>query len=113
MRHMKKKVLCSYSSMAVSLVFDLRLDRLGRWNPCKETDSIAAFANPLKTASPPVDRTNEERRAVIACFCICATYVSELFFFFFLLGRKKVSHHLPNLLGLLPSSPSIPGPFLC
>jgi hypothetical protein len=73
MRHMGQKILCTYSSMAASLVFDLRLDRLGRWNPCKETDAIAAYSSPLKAVSPPVYRTNEERRAVIACFCVCAT----------------------------------------
>lgn len=73
MYNMGQRFLSSYSSMAASLVFDLRLDRIARWDPCKESDSMAAFGNPIKKPLPPVVRTNEERRASIACFCICAT----------------------------------------
>jgi hypothetical protein len=77
MRHRHQKVLCTYASMVASLAFHLRLDRFGRWNPCKETDSIAAYSNPRKVPSAPVQRTYEERRAVIACFCVCATCASS------------------------------------
>ncbi|CAM1504638.1 Fc.00g022290.m01.CDS01 [Cosmosporella sp. VM-42] len=70
-----KKMLCIYSSLAASLVFDLRLDRPGQEHPCRETESFKSFGYPIRQYVPTTHRTNEERRAVLACFATCSVYV--------------------------------------
>ncbi|CAH0056149.1 unnamed protein product [Clonostachys solani] len=73
-----RKFLGVCSGVAASLVFDLRLDRVvAQENPYKETDIGRAYTYPIPQHVPSPGRTNEERRAVLACFCIC-TAISEL-----------------------------------
>uniref|UniRef100_A0A0B7KQ49 Transcription factor domain-containing protein n=1 Tax=Bionectria ochroleuca TaxID=29856 RepID=A0A0B7KQ49_BIOOC len=73
-----RKFLGVCSGVAASLVFDLRLDRVvAQENPYKETDIGRAYTYPIPQQVPSLGRTNEERRAVLACFCIC-TAISEL-----------------------------------
>lgn len=72
-RNKEKKTLCLFSNIASSLVFDLRLDRAdGGEYPCKETNAAFAYSYPIKSKLPPPMRTNEERRAVMGCYCVCA-----------------------------------------
>ncbi|CAH0041772.1 unnamed protein product [Clonostachys rhizophaga] len=73
-----RKFLGVCSGVAASLVFDLRLDRVvAQENPYKETDIGRAYTYPVPQQVPSLGRTNVERRAVLACFCIC-TAISEL-----------------------------------
>ncbi|CAG9989443.1 unnamed protein product [Clonostachys byssicola] len=73
-----RKFLTVCSGVAASLVFDLRLDRVvAQENPYKETDIGRAYTYPIPQQVPSPGRTNEGRRAVLACFCIC-TAISEL-----------------------------------
>lgn len=67
-----KKILCTYSNLAASLVFDLRLDRPNQETPFKEEHAYKPFDYPIKQQVPNY-RTNEERRATLACFVICST----------------------------------------
>ncbi|KAF4459217.1 zn 2cys6 transcription factor [Fusarium albosuccineum] len=69
-----KKMLCSYSSLAMALVTDLRLDRPAH-SPCNETDS---YRKPIKQWMPMSHRTNEERRATLTCFVLCSSIASFL-----------------------------------
>ncbi|VUC24953.1 unnamed protein product [Clonostachys rosea] len=73
-----KRFLGVCSGVAASLVFDLRLDRVvAQENPYKETDIGRAYSYPIPQQVQSLGRTNEQRRAVLACFCIC-TAISEL-----------------------------------
>ncbi|KAI1080844.1 hypothetical protein F5B20DRAFT_539175 [Whalleya microplaca] len=72
-----KPYLVSLSNLAISLVTDLRLDKPVQDTPSKE---MSCFKTPYNfrpfTATHP--RTNEERRAVLACFIFCSTVSSFL-----------------------------------
>ncbi len=67
------------AAMAAALAQDLKLDR----SPGPEGSGFMAFAYGLNPPSPAMEsrdgqqsarkeRTNEERRAVLACFCLCS-----------------------------------------
>ncbi|KAL6416266.1 putative zn 2cys6 transcription factor protein [Ilyonectria robusta] len=72
-----KKILCTYSNLAASLVFDLRLDRSDQETPCKEEHAYKSFDYPIKQQVPTY-RTNEQRRVTLACFSMCSTISSFL-----------------------------------
>lgn len=68
-----KQRLCLFSSLAMSLIVDLRLDRLVPDSVCKEINAEGAYSYPNRQPAAPSARTHDERRAVLSCFIICAT----------------------------------------
>ncbi|KAI5462859.1 hypothetical protein BGZ63DRAFT_379866 [Mariannaea sp. PMI_226] len=105
MNHLEgKKILCAFSNLAISLVIDLRLDRPGQEDPCNETDSYNAFGHPIKQYVPASYRTNEERRAVLACYATCSTIASLL-----KIQPMRWTSHMEDCLNHLASQPEYPG----
>ncbi|KAH7127862.1 hypothetical protein B0J13DRAFT_564629 [Dactylonectria estremocensis] len=104
-RNREKRTLCVFSNIAASLVFDLRLDRSdGLEYPCKETNAAFAYSYPIKQMLPAPRRTNEERRAVLACFCISAC-ISD----FLRTPSMRWTPHMEDCLQYLISTPEVPG----
>ncbi|KAH7176843.1 hypothetical protein EDB81DRAFT_875635 [Dactylonectria macrodidyma] len=104
-RNREKRTLCVFSNIAASLVFDLRLDRSdGLEYPCKETNAAFAYSYPIKEKLPAPRRTNEERRAVLACFCICAC-ISD----FLRTPSMRWTPHMEDCLQHFITNPEVPG----
>ncbi|KAH6887037.1 hypothetical protein B0T10DRAFT_607829 [Thelonectria olida] len=99
-----KKMLCLYSNLASSLVFDLRLDRPGQENPCSETDSYKSFSHPIKQYIPIATRTNEERRVTLASFAVCSTISS-----FLKSQPMRWTPHMEDCVQHLANDPETPG----
>ncbi|KAF7562249.1 hypothetical protein G7046_g1896 [Stylonectria norvegica] len=99
-----KKILCTYAGLATSLVFDLRLDRPGQESPCRETNACKSFSHPIKQYIPSTYRTNEERRAILACFTTCSNISSFI--------RSQPMRWMPHMeacLQHLANEPETPG----
>lgn len=71
-RFRDKPFLSVYSGIATSMASDLRLDRVMLETINRETNSSNAFAQPLRRPLPNLQRTNEERRAVLGCYILSA-----------------------------------------
>ena len=99
-----QKFTFGYSSMIAALVFDLKLDRVGRWAVCKEIESTAAFIDPLRLPLPPPTRTHEEMRAALAAYCACATTQA-----FLRTPPMRWTPHLQDTLDHLSREPEVPG----
>lgn len=63
-----KPVMSSFSHLARSMLYDLRLDKLTREWPCRELNACKAYSYPIKQTITAVDRTNIERRAVLGVY---------------------------------------------
>ncbi|CAG9946107.1 unnamed protein product [Clonostachys rosea f. rosea IK726] len=101
----EKKTLCLFSNIACSLVFDLRLDRTaGQEYPCKETSAAFAYSFPVKSRAPAPKRTNQERRTVLACFCICTSIAD-----FLRSQSMRWTPHMEDCLQHLINNPELPG----
>ncbi|KPM41743.1 hypothetical protein AK830_g4856 [Neonectria ditissima] len=98
-----KKMMYAYSNLAASLVFDLQLDRPNQETPCKEKHSYKSFSYPIKQQVPTF-RTNEERRATLACFALNSTISS-----FLKSQPMRWTSHMEDCLHHLYNKPETPG----
>lgn len=73
-RFKDKPFLSVYTGVALAMVSDLGLDRFMQDAVNRETNSSKAFSQPLFVGAqvPNLERTNEERRAVLGCYIHCA-----------------------------------------
>lgn len=69
-KYRSKPVLYAFSNLIRTLLFDLKLDRAAQEYPCREMNAIKAYSMPVKQYRTG-NRTNEERRAILASYIIC------------------------------------------
>ncbi|KAJ5822783.1 hypothetical protein N7447_005123 [Penicillium robsamsonii] len=99
-----KSILAVFANIAMSLLSDLKLDRSFREFPCRELDACKAYSHPIKERVQLNHRTNEERRAVLGCYIICATIA------WFLNNRPvQWTVHMEGCLQDLGEHPGVPG----
>ncbi|KAI1499760.1 hypothetical protein F5X99DRAFT_430360 [Biscogniauxia marginata] len=97
-----KPQLVAMMNIAITLVTDLRLDRPTQDNPSKEENCFKSYVYPKVSLS--VVRTNEERRATIACYAFCSN-VSM----FLKSQSMRWTPHMEDSLRKLAMNPECPG----
>ncbi|KAI5919994.1 hypothetical protein F4810DRAFT_685154 [Camillea tinctor] len=97
-----KPQLVALMNVAITLVTDLRLDRPTQDNPNKEENCFKSYVYPKVSIS--VVRTNEERRATIACYAFCSC-VSM----FLKSQPMRWTRHMEDSLCKLAANPEYPG----
>ncbi|KAI9149944.1 MFS-type transporter calB [Paramyrothecium foliicola] len=99
-----KKLLCMYMGLATSLIVDLCLDRSAGESICRETNSKNAYQGYWRNQLQTFERTNEERRAVLACYATCTSLSS-----FLRSPMMRWTPHMEDCLNHLTQSPEVAG----
>ncbi|KAI0598795.1 hypothetical protein F4775DRAFT_552976 [Biscogniauxia sp. FL1348] len=97
-----KPQLVAMMNIAITLVTDLRLDRPTQDSPSKEENCFKSYVYPKVSVS--VVRTNEERRATLACYAFCSN-VSM----FLKSQSMRWTPHMEDSLRKLATNPECPG----
>lgn len=85
------------------MLYDLRLDKMTREWPCRELNACKAYSYPIKQTITATDRTNIERRAVLAVFIATANVN-----WFLRTPPVGWTHHMEDCLQQLSAEPEVP-----
>ncbi|KAI1630822.1 hypothetical protein F4809DRAFT_635202 [Biscogniauxia mediterranea] len=97
-----KPQLVAMMNIAITLVTDLRLDRPTQDSPSKEENCFKSYLYPKVNVS--VMRTNEERRATLACYAFCSNVSIIL-----KCQSMRWTPHMEDSLRKLAAKPECPG----